>query len=287
MAALRLAGFVIHGNEAPRLERCLESLAAVCDLVVCVDSGSTDGSYAIAKASGAHCVRQPWQGYGAARARAMREIGDRCDYVMFLDADESLQPLARDAISRWKGTDPSLPFYALRRDDWATLGGRRFVFRSEHRKRLIRRDQARWSDHMIVHEALPGAPTQRLSAHIDHDYVDSVNGHAIKLRRYALLWALRAYCAGQRPSATLGRREASFLRNAMIKGALWRGGLAGAALAMLEADYHARKHVELRALWAGEHEALVTLLRAGEYEALFRRVSEEASALPDPLPSAA
>ena len=34
-----LAGYVIHGNSRSTLRQCVESLQAVCDHVVCVDSG--------------------------------------------------------------------------------------------------------------------------------------------------------------------------------------------------------------------------------------------------------
>ncbi len=57
---MRLGGFVIHGNAAPTLTACLESLVAVCDTVVAVDSGSTDGSAELVARVGARAVSHPW-----------------------------------------------------------------------------------------------------------------------------------------------------------------------------------------------------------------------------------
>ena len=92
--ASKHAGVVAIGrNEGERLKKCLESVAGIGGCVVYVDSGSTDGSVATARAMQADVIvmdaRIP---FTAARARneglrRMREIAPRLAYVQFVDGD--------------------------------------------------------------------------------------------------------------------------------------------------------------------------------------------------------
>ncbi len=85
-------GIVVIGrNEGPRLRRCLESLQQW--RVVYVDSGSTDGSAALAKSLGAEVVElDPRRPFSAARARnegfaRLRQIEPQAAHVQFVDGD--------------------------------------------------------------------------------------------------------------------------------------------------------------------------------------------------------
>ena len=92
-----LAAVLIGRNEGERLIRCLASVRGLAGRVIYVDSGSTDGSVAAARAAGAEVVeldkRQP---FTAARARnagldALRR-GAVPDWVQFVDGDCEIQP---------------------------------------------------------------------------------------------------------------------------------------------------------------------------------------------------
>lgn len=103
---------VIGRNEGARLISCLDALAAsrvVPDRVVYVDSGSTDGSVAAARARGAEVVALDRDApFTAARARnaglAALRGGAVPDHVQFLDGDCAVDPgwigAARDFLSR-------------------------------------------------------------------------------------------------------------------------------------------------------------------------------------------
>jgi glycosyltransferase involved in cell wall biosynthesis len=88
------AGVVVIGrNEGERLQRCLESVLRETDMVVYVDSGSSDGSVALARAMGALTVElDPSEPFTAARARNeglrfLREREPGMAYVQFVDGD--------------------------------------------------------------------------------------------------------------------------------------------------------------------------------------------------------
>jgi len=266
---MRLGGFVIHGNARDTLARCLDSLSAVADVHVAVDSRSTDGSAELDRARGFAHVVHPWEGYGAARAEAVRALRG-CDYVFFLDSDEWLEPDAIAAIAAWKASAPAAPYYALARRDWAELPSGRFLFRTEHHIRLVRYDAARWDRSMIVHEALPPGPVVRLPAALDHRFATDVAGMRAKVDRYALLWAIRFHREGKRAKPPLVQKVAHLAREAFLKGALRRGGAAGWQLAEAVAHYHARKYALLREVERGGFRELVAAYEAGRLEELYR-----------------
>ena len=98
---------VIGRNEGERLRRCLESVTLPGMRVVYVDSGSTDGSLAAARAMGVDVVALDMSvPFTAARARnrgfrRLRELERDCRFVQFVDGDCELTPqwLARGATS--------------------------------------------------------------------------------------------------------------------------------------------------------------------------------------------
>lgn len=105
---------VIGRNEGERLEACLRSLGALSGRTVYVDSGSTDGSPALARRMGAEVVeldmRRP---FTAARARntgwrhALRAWPD-IRFVQFVDGDCQVEPGWLDAGRRFLDERPEV-----------------------------------------------------------------------------------------------------------------------------------------------------------------------------------
>ena len=84
---------VIGRNEGERLRKCLESVKEVADRVVYVDSGSTDGSIALALGMGLGIVELDLsEPFTAARARnegvnRLRKLAPGLAYVQYVDGD--------------------------------------------------------------------------------------------------------------------------------------------------------------------------------------------------------
>lgn len=275
---MRLGGFVIHGNNAVTLGRCLDSLAAVCDDLVAIDTGSTDGSAELAVARGFRVLRRPWEGYGAAREAAPPALHG-CDWVFFLDSDEWLAEPARAAIRRLKAMPPAVPHVALSRRDWVDSPGGRFLYRREHHVRMVRLDHARWDRSMIVHEALPPARTVTVDAAIEHEFARDPEAMRQKVHEYALLWALRYHREGRRAKPAALQRAAHLFRELVLKRALLAGRVEALSIAAIISAYHVRKYEILEEIASGRHEDLVSLVVEGRLEELFRLVPDHAASM--------
>jgi (heptosyl)LPS beta-1,4-glucosyltransferase len=283
----RLGGFVIHGEATETLARCLDDLVRVCDEVVAVDSGSGRGGAALAAARGVRRVVHRWEGFGAARATAVEQLRG-CDYLLFLDSDERLDAQAVEALARWRASAPDAPYYSIPVRDWAVLDGRRFLYRVEHHVRIVRADHASWTPEMIVHEALPPARTVRLDdVVVEHDFARSVTALEAKGDHYALLWALRHARTGRRAKSGAGQRPWHVIRDCLLKGGVFRGGLSAVRLSWAVSRYHAAKYEYLTALRAGAASPLLEAYATGRYGAVFDALRDAPAPQPAPPPPAA
>lgn len=94
---------VIGRNEGERLVRCIDSVVGIAGAVVYVDSGSSDGSVAMARSKGLAVVELDLSvPFTAARARnagfeQLRRIAPQLEYVQFVDGDCEVN-------SNWLGT---------------------------------------------------------------------------------------------------------------------------------------------------------------------------------------
>jgi glycosyltransferase involved in cell wall biosynthesis len=107
----------IGRNEGERLRRCLSSVIGRAGKVVYVDSGSSDGSVAMARSMGVQVVELDMsQPFTAARARnaGFARAAD-CVYVQFVDGDCELVPGWLELASLQLEENPS----------WAIVCGRR------------------------------------------------------------------------------------------------------------------------------------------------------------------
>jgi glycosyltransferase involved in cell wall biosynthesis len=109
-------------NEAANLAACLASVAW-CDDVVVVDSGSTDGTPAIARAAGARVVDFKWNGkFPKKKNWALAQVEWKHEWVFILDADERVTPALEAAMRAALTAGTHAGYYVNRRfwflDGW-------------------------------------------------------------------------------------------------------------------------------------------------------------------------
>jgi tetratricopeptide (TPR) repeat protein len=101
---------MIVRNGGSGLARCLSSALPAIDGIVVGDTGSTDASREVAQRMGAQVLDVPWENdFAKARNAVLRMC--RADWVLWLDADEMLDPegaacipalIAQDRIDAWE-----------------------------------------------------------------------------------------------------------------------------------------------------------------------------------------
>ncbi len=135
----KLSLSMVVRNEAERLEGCLASVAGFVDEMVLLDTGSSDGTVALAERLGAVVHALPWPGdFAPARNEALRHVSG--DWVLVLDADEQLLEPARAPLRRLLEQSDLLLVNLLRQE----RGARQSPYSSV--SRLFRRHPAlHWS----------------------------------------------------------------------------------------------------------------------------------------------
>jgi glycosyltransferase involved in cell wall biosynthesis len=228
---MKISACIIACNEEKNLPRCLASVAPLADEMVVVDSGSTDGTVALARSLGARVIAQPWLGYVGQKNFALAQAIH--PWVLSVDADEELSPVLRAAVAKLRD-DPAadqpgapngyqvsrLVFYRgkwIRHGDWYP----------DRLVRLFRRAEARFIGGR-VHEKLEiagGHPV--LPGDLFHyTYTDAAD-RAARCRKYAELWAESAFEAGRRAGPGAGALHAAvrLLRGYFLKGGFLDGAI--------------------------------------------------------------
>ena len=194
-----LSVVLITLNAAAQLEACLQSVTFADEIVV-VDSGSTDGTVALAERYGARVAQQEWLGFGPQKQFAVTQAAH--DWVLCLDADERLTPKLRASI------DAALQHRAF--DAYRFARCNRFLGRylrhgegyPDWNLRLFDRRRARWSDDVVHEHVLADCAVGTLSGDLLHDSAETVAGYLAKQNRYTSLAAGAALVAGKRASAS-------------------------------------------------------------------------------------
>ena len=180
----RLSAVVTTLDNAATLDACLASLA-FCDEIVLLDSGSADATLEIAKAHGARIAAQPFAGYGPQKQAAI-DLAEG-EWVLLLDADESLTDDGRAAIER-ELASPRADGYRLPRHEWLFWRWPRAGTRPNWQLRLFRKARGRMN--MVPVHAAPEVASRvlDLDAPFRHygeprlsDRVDKVNRYSTGL----------------------------------------------------------------------------------------------------------
>jgi len=113
MTTLSLA--MIVRNEAARLGHCLDSVRALVDEMVVVDTGSSDGTPELIRQHGAALFHFPWEDdFSAARNESLKHC--KGDWILVLDADEAVDPRDHALIRAALGRDRASAFRLVLRN---------------------------------------------------------------------------------------------------------------------------------------------------------------------------
>ena len=244
-----LSAVLIAQDEEKTIGDALASVA-FCDEIVVVDSGSPDGTRAIAEAAGARViVNAPWPGFVAQRDFATRAA--RHDWVLALDADERVGsgPARGDRGAATRGFDaagyriPRVAWYLgrwIRGTDWYP----------DWQVRLFDRTRGGWQGD-LVHESVTvrgprGAPPRASSSTTPTPTSPTTCARSTPTRRCGPGRPTRPGAARTSSTCSAGASWA-FFRNYVLKRGFLLGS-TGLIVSVLNTHYTFAKLAKLREL---------------------------------------
>jgi glycosyltransferase involved in cell wall biosynthesis len=220
-----LSASMIVRNEAAQLEACLRTFRELVDEIVVVDTGSTDGTKAIARRFGARVFDFAWcDDFSAARNEALRR--SRGAWSLYIDADERLRPgISRSHLRKLLRTSSAIGYFVLRHP---AAGCSAFwemrLFRNDPRIRFEGTVHENILAGLMRYKAEKGGGLGRSSLVIDH--LSDPGAQARKQRFYLPLLLkevtrnpANVYCWSELGSAYLALGEPGRAREA------WRSGI--------------------------------------------------------------
>lgn len=233
-------------DEAARLPALFASLPAGAHIFV-LDAESRDETVAVARAHGARVETRPWGGFVDARRYALGRV--ETAWTLMLDADEVLDPLAREGI---EAASDDVAGYTLRRITMLCGAPVRTAgWSNEVLLRLFRTDRARVEPNSVgggadLHERwIVDGEVGVLPGTIVHASYPTLASYRAKFAQYTSIEA-----AALRPSRfELARALLTFVPRliwSIVRYGGWRDGWRGLFVAWESARY--RVVVRLKAL---------------------------------------
>lgn len=191
---------MIAKNAADTIATSLQSLQFCDQIIVIVDSTSTDNTEAIARGLAHHVESRTWEGFASSKTYALSR--GEGQWLLSIDSDEAVTPILRQSIlEAIMGDSGEYDGFLMRRHtrflgrylthgDW----GRDCVLR------IVRRTKCEMND-AVIHESLknPGS-TRLLDGVLLHQGERSVDELRRKMERYTTLSAQQMFDQGRRIS---------------------------------------------------------------------------------------
>ncbi len=180
------------------LTACLDSLSFADDIVV-VDSGSRDGTVALAQSRGARVIHHDWMGFGAQKRYAVKQALH--DWVLCIDSDERVTPELAAEIKQTLSAPRQAAYEFPRRNRFLGRYLRHGEGYPDWSLRLFDRRHAAWSDDTVHEKVVAQAPVGRLKSDLLHDSAETLDSYLAKQNRYTTLAADRLFAQGKRAGA--------------------------------------------------------------------------------------
>lgn len=243
---MKISAVVITKNEGERIGGCLAKLSW-CDEVVVVDDNSVDKTRVLAKKFGARVFRHGMIDFASQRNFGLKRA--RGDWVLFIDADESVSGKLADEIRKKISVSQASGYLVKRQDifvDRKMIGGE---WGGQWLLRLARANSGEWRRRVHEFWAIEGR-IEKLQTPLLHSPSSSLSGFIDKLNNYSLLHAQSNSKEGKK--ASLGKivfmPAAKFIYNFILKRG-YKDGVFGFVYSVLM-SFHS--YLSWCKLWAEE-----------------------------------
>lgn len=247
---MKITATIITFNEERNVARVIESLRCADEILV-LDSGSNDRTVEIATKLGARVEEASWHGY-AAQKNIAAELAKN-DWILALDADESLSEALEAEIWHIKKTGPRFDGYTVPRlaqylGRWILHSG----WYPDRKVRLFNRKKAKWVGDFVHESVEVEGRVGHLQSNLLHFTCNSLSEHLKTMDGYTTLAAQEIVSRGTMPGMAelLFDPPWTFVRTYLLKlGFL--DGAEGLAIAYMAAFYNFVKYSKARHMSPG------------------------------------
>jgi (heptosyl)LPS beta-1,4-glucosyltransferase len=246
-----VSAVIITKNEERYIERCLQSLVWVDEIIV-VDAESSDRTPEICRnplkpwAPKMQFISRPWKGFREQRTVAMNSAKN--DWILVVDADEACSPELASKIQQLFTIQPHPPAkaYKVRRVEYflekPIYHG---IWNPSYQDRFFNRSGVRYVNE--VHEyPVFTAPPQIIHEPLLHAPDFSPDRFLDKMNRYTTIEAQDRVARGQRTNAfrMIAAFPSMFLKNYFYYGA-YKDGIQGFVISLLEGLSRTVRHIKI------------------------------------------
>lgn len=241
---------ILTKNEEKRIADTICNALSCTPNVLLIDGGSTDRTISIAETLGAQVMHRAWDNdFSAQRNFALAFV--KTDWVLYLDADEHMDPVLIKAVRQVVETDNQDQVYKLKRR--AVIFGHRQDHGSmspDFVVRLFPVKKVHWVNPVHEHPEYGHNQVQALPGYVNHYTYDSWEQYWSKFNQYTSIWAREAYARGKKVSLGKAFLHASFgfIKVTFLKGGFLDGWL-GLAMCCNHFTYTMIKYFKLAAYY--------------------------------------
>lgn len=242
----KISAVIICLNEEKNIGRCIDSVKGIADEIIILDSHSTDNTVSIAKQKGATVIQETFKGYIQQKNRAVALATH--DYILSLDADESLDTLLIDSISKARQKFTGKAYRMNRLSNYCGKFIRHGSWYPDAKIRLFDKRVAHWAGanpHDKI-ELTGDFPVQHLKGNILHYSYHSISEHVNQNNKFSTLAAESLFANGKRTNLfrIFINPLWAFFQSYLIR-AGFLDGLYGLVIAIMIANLTFLKHLKL------------------------------------------
>lgn len=214
----KISAIIVAKNEAHDIMACIESVKNFAEEIIVFDSGSTDGTQDICRASGVKLFETDWPGDGPQKNRALDQATS--EWVLCLDADERISAeLKTEIISILSAESTHNAFSMPRSSSFCGQFMQHSGWWPDRIVRLFRRGSGRFSE-LRTHASLEiNGSVGKLKGPLIHYSDRDIDEVLQKINVYSTEGALTLYKRGRRSSLSkaIGKSIWAFVRTYIFR----------------------------------------------------------------------
>ena len=191
----KISAVIICKNEEKNIQRCLESIDFVDEIVI-VDSGSTDRTVEICKKFTSRVFYHPWAGYVEQKNYALAKATH--EWTLCLDADEVVSPKLKESILNvLQNNQGQYSGYRVNRHVFYLGRWINHCWYPEYKIRVFKRSKGRWVGKNLHEKIELNGKYCDLSGDLNHYTYQNISQHLRTIDSFSSIAAKEKFEEGK------------------------------------------------------------------------------------------